>query len=519
MEAGRYDLSPTAMQNFQRWCEAWATECLRILKPGGHLLAFGGARTWHRLAGGIEDAGFEIRDSVAWLYSQGFPKSLNVSRDERFCQCATRGSAGGAEARNRPLEQVSAADVPGVRSDLPPLADEATRNSSADLLSAVPGQAGRGSAEVRRGEGARGLDLGELGVVSGEDVGRRESGVEGRRDGAALEGELRAYGDGAVPTGHGVDAAGEREDPAAPSGDGEVDRPSVDAARVRESHRSRHGEQRAVEPGALADERGSQARRGWPTCGSCGKPQVAGLGTALKPSFEPIVVARKPLVGTVAANVLAHGTGAINIDAARIPTTQAERDLMEATAHPNGTIGGNGGGSVLMQVDKPDPFTAHLAGRWPSNVVLDESQADELDRQSGVSQSTIGKPRGAKPGDGWGMSSTGSEYADAGGVSRFFPTFRYEAKAPTSERPRDGEVLHPTVKPLDLMRWLVRLVTPAGGVVLEPFAGSGTTLEACVREGFEVIGIEREADYIRLIQKRLGKDHQQSLFGDWDGAE
>jgi site-specific DNA-methyltransferase (adenine-specific) len=113
------------------------------------------------------------------------------------------------------------------------------------------------------------------------------------------------------------------------------------------------------------------------------------------------------------------------------------------------------------------------------------------------------------------MTATGAEYDDEGGASRFFPVFRYEAKAPSSERPRDGETAHPTVKPLDLMRWLVRLVTPPGGTVLEPFAGSGTTAEACVIEGFKCIAIEREADYLSLIAARLAKPIQIGLdFGE-----
>ena len=111
-------------------------------------------------------------------------------------------------------------------------------------------------------------------------------------------------------------------------------------------------------------------------------------------------------------------------------------------------------------------------------------------------------------------TSTPDEYDDQGGASRFFPTFRYEAKAPTSERPRVGDVAHPTVKPLALMRWLVRLVTPPGGVVLEPFAGSGTTAAACIAEGVRCIAIEREADYLPLIRQRLDKPIQAALnFG------
>ncbi|MDM2592355.1 DNA-methyltransferase [Mycobacteroides abscessus] len=329
MDAGRYDLSPAAMLNFQRWCTAWATECLRILKPGGHLLAFGGSRTWHRLAAGIEDAGFEIRDSIAWLYAQGFPKSMNL-------------------------------------------------------------------------------------------------------------------------------------------------------------------------PG--------------------------GLGTALKPAFEPIVVARKPLAGTVAANVLEYGTGALNIDACRIPTG----DKLGGGSTTRGQRMKDGWHRPWM--DDPDMVAANAErsrasvarseelGRWPTNVVLDEDQAAALDQQSGTSTSRVGKPRGAASGAGWGMTATGAEYADEGGASRFFPVFRYEAKAPTSERPNADGVQHPTVKPLDLMRWLVRLVTPVGAVVLEPFAGSGTTAEACVLEDRQCIAVEREADYLPLIVSRLQKPVQTGLFGLEAGA-
>lgn len=304
------------LHSFQEWCEAWAAECLRVLKPGGHMLAFGGSRTWHRLAAAVEDAGFEIRDSIAWLYGSGFPKSLN-----------------------------------------------------------------------------------------------------------------------------------------------------------------------------LVDEDGN--RTGW--------------GTALKPAFEPIVVGRKPLSGTVSANVEKHGTGALHIDAARISMSDADKASInakhagmdaEAYDRPVGT-------SLNLSVNPMalKPAEAHELGRWPANVVLDEHQAAELDQQSGESQSRVGKPRGADSGDGWGMTATGAEYDDQGGASRFF----YVAKADSAERVKVNGVAHPTVKPLDLMRWLVRLVTPAGGTVLEPFAGSGTTVEACVLEGFHCIAIERETDYIPLIQQRIAR--------------
>jgi DNA modification methylase len=154
----------------------------------------------------------------------------------------------------------------------------------------------------------------------------------------------------------------------------------------------------------------------------------------------------------------------------------------------------------------------------PTGRTVREGQAAELDRQSWVSVSKSGGKAGAI---GYHAGGTGADrggHDDTGGASRFFPTFRYEAKAPTRERPKAGEVSHPTVKPLDLMRWLVRLVTPPGGVVLEPFAGSGTTVEAAVLEGFRCVAIEREADYLPLIEQRLSKPMQQSLFDDLGGV-
>jgi site-specific DNA-methyltransferase (adenine-specific) len=378
------------MRHFQDWCQQWATECLRILKPGGHLLTFGGSRTWHRLASAVEDAGFEIRDSIAWLYGSGFPKSLDVSK-----------AIDKAQRRNYVLAAIDLGlDVPG--------------NNLHDWTKAEhsPGDAWWERFKEH---------------LSEEDWQRLERAVVGRGVSGATAG-MQALG---------------------PSGirGGVFD---ITAAATDEAQRW----------------------QGW--------------GTALKPAFEPIVVARKPLTGTVAATVLEHGTGALNIDACRVGFRET-REL-----NRNGSIGY--GGSEPQGVMDGGP------GRWPTNVVLDEAQATELDQQTGTSESRIGKPRGAASGDGWGMTAT-----------RFFPTFHYEAKAPTSERPRDGETAHPTVKPLDLMRWLVRLVTPPGGTVLDPFAGSGTTAEACVIEGFKCITIEREADYLPLIVNRLTKPIQLSL--------
>lgn len=352
---------------FQHWCTAWASECLRVLKPGGHLLSFGGSRTWHRLAAAIEDAGFEIRDSIAWLYGSGFPKSLDVSK-------------------------------------------------------AIDKAAGAERTVVGTGRWAGRESANDLGIINDDSW------------------------QGGAPR---META-----------------PSTAAAK-----------------------------------------QWQGWGTALKPAFEPIVVARKPLSGTVAANVLEHGVGALNIDACRVATDEDTR--RNAAGGDNGLLGE---GTFKIRERRIED-KAQPAGRWPTNVVLDEDQAAELDQQSGVLNSgTMRAGTERQPRVGGTIYGTDSKtfapadtYGDSGGASRFFPVFRYEAKAPSSERPTANGVAHPTVKPLDLMRWLVRLVTPPHGLVLEPFAGSGTTAEACIHEHMRCIAIEREADYLPLITARLSK--------------
>lgn len=355
--------------------EVW-TQALRVLKPGGHLLAFGGTRTWHRIAVAIEDAGFEIRDSIAWMYGQGFPKSMDIAK-------------------------------------------------------AVDRETGHIGAVAGTGAGAGSSQTAALGVFPSEYT-------------------------------------------------------------IRE----------------LSEE--AEAWSGW--------------GTALKPAFEPIVFARKPPEGTVASNVLAHGTGAINLDASRIQTA----DKLGGGSQTRGQQ--MSGGWHRPWMDDAEAVAANAArstaqvvkaeqlGRHPSNVLLDESQAIALDEQSGVLTSglmkarTERKPRkgGTIYGADQRLVNAGDTYADSGGASRFF----YVAKAGRDERPVvDGDE-HSTVKPLTLMRYLVKLVTPPGGTVLEPFAGSGTTLEAAVLEGFRVIGAELDDDgkHVPLILKRLSKPLTPAMF-------
>ena len=350
-------------------------ECLRVLKPGGHLLAFAGSRTHDLMTLGIRLAGFEIRDSVAWLYGSGFPKSLDVSKAI---------DKGGALSRPRALEFTAWMRSTGIT---PKQINEAAGTATMgahyvdtkvqpaiataeifDLLRPyLPEVPERIERLVAERTGIEWTDY-----VKRPKVGEKQSGI-------AVPGEGRRYTVGGSK-----------------SVTVDVTAPATDAAREWE---------------------------GW--------------GTALKPAFEPVTLARKPLDGTVAANVLEHGTGALNIDACRIYATDDDRALMEARSHPNGTKAGSSGGGIAMQFDKPHGFKSHPSGRWPANVVLDESQAEALDRQSGNRPGAVSN--GSKTTEG--MNGTGTfkirqreqkpGYADQGGASRFM----YVAKASKSERP------------------------------------------------------------------------------------
>lgn len=264
-------------------------------------------------------------------------------------------------------------------------------------------------------------------------------------------------------------------------------------------------------------------------------PEWTGWTPGIKPALEPIVVARKPMDGTVVDTVLAYGTGALNVGATRVPFANAADEAETKGKNQHGdygtlshsTVNAYGDFSMLGQRSNYDS-----TGRLISNLMLDDHQAQQLDAQSGTSRSIKGKPRSsAKPGQGWGSTATGAEYDDAGGASRFFHVYPatpddlaqaaaeyaarcldeldsrvlWQAKAPSKERPVVAEVRHPTVKPIELMRTLLRLVVPPGGVVLEPFAGSGTTIEAAMLEGFDVLACESHEPYLALIHHRINR--------------
>jgi DNA modification methylase len=439
----------------------WAQECLRVLKPGGHLLAFGGTRTWHRLAVAVEDAGFEMRDSIAWLYGSGFPKSLDVSKaidkkrdDSGAILLVTWAMLEAAEARGITRadvnEHMGTSDMAGWwlsrlrhRCQIPTW-DQWLR------LKVFLGMDDTHDPEVWRLNGRKG--------TPGEAWEARE--VVGVQRGTAKVGggeDSTPWSVGAVQ--QGIDVT--------------VTAPASPAAQ-----------------------------------------QWAGWGSAMKPAFEPVVVARKPLAGTIAQNVLTHGTGALNIDATRVNPGTSVRD-------GGGGARSSKSGGIMGKAVPGNYSEPHTKGRWPTNVVLDDHAAELLDQQSGTLTSGANPTRRSsdKFRDAYGEFKGQEECvahrgADSGGASRFFPVFKYQAKAPTRERPKVDGVAHPTCKPLALMRWLVRLVTPPGGVVLDPFAGSGTTGEACALEGFRAILVERETAYLPLIVARLSNPTQGGLFAE-----
>ena len=341
--------------------EVWA-ECLRVLKPGGHMLAFGGSRTFHRIAVAIEDAGFELRDTLMWVYGSGFPKSLDVSKaiDKTFGAKRTQGArewSGGLRHSN------------------------------------------------------------SFGGGSGQENGTTT---------------LIKY-----------------DNPATPE---------------------------------------AQMWHGW--------------GTALKPAFEPIILARKPISEkNIAENVLKWGTGGINIDDCRVETD-------DTYSYPNGP-GGCKSGNFHYQSRADTPAQSNPLGRWPANFIHDGSEEvlklfPETNSNSAARFFYCAKASRKERNKGLEDLQDRIGGAMLGTADKSLLT--------GSGNPRNNIMKnnHPTVKPLALMQYIVRLITPPNGIVLDPFAGSGSTLIAAIREGFKYIGIELNEEYIEIAEKRL--QAEQPLF-------
>jgi len=354
--------------------ELWK-EVYRVLKPGGHILSFAGSRTYHRMAVNIEDAGFEIRDMLGWLYGSGFPKSHNIGK----------------------------------------AVDKLQGNEREVVGKKIHSQKGVRVAEERTTIGAGAF-------------------------GEPREGEIT---------------------------------------------------------------KGNSEWEGW--------------GTALKPAHEPIVMARKPFNTSVAENVLTHGTGGINIDECRVGTGTNKEKKEYIPNDKNKVYGKNFGGG---EWDKTQ-------GRFPANIIHDGSeevleifpetkQAGNLKKSKITSGNSmfgiggIGKRNPKITGDNGGTAARFFYCAKASKAERNMGLDDFEGKLAGVGALRDNnrksqlrKNYHPTVKPIKLMEYLVRLVTPKEGIVLEPFAGSGTTLIACKQQGFNYIGIEREQEYCDIAEARL----------------
>jgi len=355
-------------------------DCLRVLKPGGHLLAFSGSRTYHRMTCAIEDAGFEVRDQMMWVYGSGFPKSLNVAK----------------------------------------------------AIDSTIRLGGSNTRKLRQTE---------------QETGGESYQLKGRNNG--ILGEEKTF-------------------------DRKEWKPTTDDAKRWD---------------------------GW--------------GTALKPAHEPICVARKPLEGTVAENVMKHGTGAINIDGTRICPECGDDDATE---------------ELPFCMDCVEDGAMNQ-GRWPANLMHDGSE-EVLglfpESKTGAIKPYTSKSQGYN--GGWGEYRDFTQEASSGSAARFFYCPKaskrdrnegcedIESKPFTTSQPygegaearaegnsKGNPNNHPTVKPTELMRYLCRLITPPGGTVLDPFLGSGSTGKAAVLEGFSFIGIDQSAEYAAIAKARI--DH------------
>lgn len=377
-------------KQYQQWCEEWAKESLRVLKPGGHMLAFSSSQQFHRLFCGVEDAGFEIRDTLMWVYGDGFPKSHNVEK-------------------------------------------------------------------------AIGKKLGE----------------EDERE-----------------------VVYEREESSGYS--------SIDKKNEEQGHR----------PNRYYDDEPDTIQYTAPASELAQK--FEGFGTALKPAFEPIVLARKPLEeDTIAEQVMATGTGALNVDGCRISLEDGE----EISIGYNSTDGMQEGWHREWMKNKEEwedykqekVDKSNEEGRFPANLVLDQMASNMLDGGNGLfsaQSKTTHEAYGEESMFLDGESHSDNQYSDSGGPSRFF----YTPKATKSERTMDGRIenIHPTVKPIDLIEWMVNLVTAEGQRVLDQFLGSGTTLIACERNNRTGTGVDMNQDYCKLATKRLGCEKDTELGSIFD---
>jgi DNA modification methylase len=429
-------------------------ECYRVLKPGGHLLAFGGTRTYHRMAVAIEDAGFEIRDMIEWVYGSGFPKSLNIGKAVDKL---------GGESLSWFINYIlQVADEKGI--------------SRKELTMLFPSKNGNPTGWLWNKQKTQGITLEQYHKIKEflqlpfANINECERQVIGRGKAGLTAGTIANF-----------------------AGQGEFDL-----------------------------TKGTSKYEGW--------------GTALKPAHEPICMARKPLAEkTVAENCLKYGTGGINIDESRVGTEDMSSQWDREWNDNNGELG------KRYSQNNRERNKSVPVGRFPANLIHDNS---EEVRECFPETGGGGFPKLAK--DFTGKSNitfrTSEERTerinlDSGNASRFFKSIIYTAKASKGERNKGCDGLeetevyseatatpmrdyrkqttrannHPTVKPIALMQYLINMVTPNNGTVLDPFLGSGTTGVACVNTNRNFIGIEMDDNYFKIAEKRI-KEAGYKLF-------
>ena len=546
-------------------------ECMRVLKPGGHMAVFAGARTQDLMGLSIRLAGFEIRDTLGWIYGSGFPKSHNIGKAidkaagaEREKVAATGGLTNYAVMNDdgwskigqanpamdgptpatpeaaqwdgwgtalkpaiepviyaqKPLDNHGIVNLIGSHiyrleaqcSSTAANAEQSSKHTPAESNGAMESTAHENAATHTGDSRGSETPTGNLREDSSEGTGTPLSGsmvntcsntVMSWRESWEELCKLMSTSTTSTTTEVTTDLRTllscisqitVESTPTSPT-----------PALISGSHASVVGNLFAAIVGRLSATLElsaiENATSNIPTSSQGG-------GGETRTAIEPIILARKPLDGTVANNVLAHGVGGLNIDACRVGS---EKRFNAPAVAKEGTFN--------CSFDS-DYAGEEVTGRFPANVLLDEHAAKEMDKQSGTSVSRAGKRNAPKESGTYGAYSGDDPdrlgHSDSGGASRFFPVFKYQAKAPKKERPvierEDGsKIQHPTVKPLKLMEWLVTLITPEGGTVLDPFAGTGTTLQAATNKGFHPIGIEADADYIQLIHQRMEGGEQSTL--------
>lgn len=445
-------------------------QCLRVLKPGGHLIAFGGSRTYHRLAVAIEDAGFEIRDQIQWIYAQGFPKGLDVAwqlhkKASTIC---------GIMVVNENMEERNASEISEQKTEYQMRFVRASYLSAPVYACTKCGQVLQPFMQEQNTQELR------QAWQKSEISWSKQSCMERWGNTQAPKGQLQRCE--VCTLSHGVFADGSQGwvHHGAQDSDGSIPWQVTNEDGSRPSYRPQSIEQLHNQFDAFFIE--------------CRAQEIRGYNVALKPAHEPAVLARKPLCGTVADNVTAWGVGALNIDGTRVGDEVMNNRGMSSLG--------------VMHDDKwkPKEVISQSLGRWPANVILDEEaalllgepsrffyvpKASKAEREAGLD----GMEQRQVAGKGNGLART-CEVCGANTLNGC------ECENRTYSNPTRLNH-HPTVKPLALMRYLVRLVTPKDGIVLDPFMGSGSTGCASVLEGFNFIGIDIESDYVEIAQKRI----------------